>query len=71
MLLANPVNVMLLTLRRCVRFVPAALLIMGGSAAAYGTDSYSAGQLAMPLGVIGGATYFINDRHPPTAADDD
>jgi hypothetical protein len=71
MLLAKPVNVMLLTLRRCVRLVLAEKLIVRGTAAAYGADSYSAGQLAMPLGVIGGATYFINDRHPPTAADDD
>jgi hypothetical protein len=26
---------------------------------------------AMPSVLIGGATYFIYDRHPPTAADDD
>jgi phospholipase C len=57
MRMARPVNVTTLPLRRCVQSVMAATLIMAGTAAAYGADTYSAGELAMPSVVIGGATY--------------
>ncbi len=50
MLLAKPVNVMILILRRCMRLVLAALWIMGGTVAACGAASTSAGQLAHALG---------------------
>jgi hypothetical protein len=57
MLLATPVHVMILALRRCVRLVLVALLITAGPASAYGADSYSAGRRSMPSVVIGGATF--------------
>jgi phospholipase C len=57
MLMARPVNVMTLPLRRCARSVLAATLIMIWTGAAYGADTYSAGELTMPSVVIGRATY--------------
>ncbi len=45
------------SLRNYTRSILAATLILLGSAAAYGADSYNAGQLTMPSVVIGVATY--------------
>ncbi len=56
-LTANPVNIMIQSLRCCARSALAAVLIMAGSAAANGADTYSAGLLTMPTLLIGGATY--------------
>jgi phospholipase C len=51
------VNARIRSLRNCARSLLTAMLMLIGGAAAYGADSYSAGQLTMPSVVIGGATY--------------